>query len=80
MSGLSLSSGISGSIFAGGYPGYSSAAVPMATTVPEGPSTITQQAYGVPGVGAGGRKGLTAAGIGTAALALLVFIWWSLPR
>jgi hypothetical protein len=80
MAGLSLTSGLSGSVFANGYPGYQSAGVPAATTVPEGPSTITQQAYGVPGVGAGGRKGLTAAGIGTAAIAVLLFIWWSLPR
>lgn len=80
MAGLNLASGISGSVFAGGYPGYASAGVPAATTVPEGPSTITQQAYGVPGLGAGGKKGITAAGISTLALALLVFIWWSLPR
>lgn len=82
MAGLSLSSGlgIGGSVFSGGYPGYASAGVPAASTVPEGPSTITQQAYGVPGVNGGGRKGLTAAAIGTAAIAALVFLWWSLPR
>jgi len=80
MAGLNLSTGLSGSVFAGGYPGYGSASVPVATTVPEGPSTITQAAYGVPGAGGGGRKGLTAAAIGTAAIAALVFIWWSLPR
>ena len=80
MAGLSLSSGIGGSVFSGGYPGYASAATPFATTVPEGPSTITQQAYGVPGVGGGGKKGLTAAAISTAALAALIFLWWSLPR
>ena len=80
MAGLSLSSGLGGSVFAGGYPGYANASVPAATTVPEGPSTITQQAYGVPGVGGGAKKGLTAAGIGTAAVVALLFIWWSLPR
>lgn len=80
MAGLNLSTGLSGSVFAGGYPGYAAASTPAATTVPEGPSTISQAAYGVPGVGGGGRKGLTAAAIGTAALAALVFIWWSLPR
>jgi hypothetical protein len=82
MAGLNLSSGIglNGSVFAGGYPGYSGAAVPAASTVPEGPTTITQQAYGVPGVSGGSRKGLTCAAIGTGALVLLGFIWWSLPR
>ena len=83
MAGLNLQSGIglNGSVFGGGWPGYTNgAAVPTATTVPEGPSTISQAAYGVPGVGGAGRKGLTAAAIGTAAVAALVFIWWSLPR
>jgi hypothetical protein len=72
--------GINGSVFANGWPG--AAMTPGASTVPEGPSTITQQAFGVPGPGSGGgrRRGLTAAGIGTLALAALVFIWWSLPR
>ena len=80
MAGLSLGTGLSGSVFAGGYPGYANASVPGASTVPEGPMTITQQAYGVPGAGGGGPKGLTAAAIGTAAVAALIFIWWSLPR
>lgn len=80
MAGLSLNTGLTGSVFSNGYPGYNSAAVPAATTVPEGPSTITQMAYGVPGTGAGGRKGLTAAALGTLALVALGFLWWSLPR
>lgn len=80
MPGLSLDTGLTGSVFANGYPGYGGAAVPAASTVPEGPSTITQMAYGVPGVGNGGRRGLTAAAIGTFALAALAFLWWSLPR
>lgn len=82
MAGLSLSSGIgiNGSVVPGMFGGYPNAAVPVATTVPEGPMSITQQAYGVPGVGAGGKKGLTIAGLGTFALAALAFLWWSLPR
>ena len=80
MTGLSLSSGLGGSVFANGYPGYANASVPGVSTVPEGPSTITQQAYGVPGVTGGGRKGLTVGALGTFALAALAFIWWSLPR
>lgn len=80
MPGLNLSTGLTGSVFSNGYPGYGSAAVPAASTVPEGPSTITQAAFGVPGNGPGGRKGLTAAAVSTFALVLLGFMWWSLPR
>lgn len=82
MSGLYLNSGFG--LHASAVPtmfgGYGGASVPGASTVPEGPMTITQQAYGVPGVSGGGRKGLTIASIGTFALAALAFIWWSLPR
>jgi len=72
--------GLGGSVFAGGgYP--SSPFVPGASTVPEGPSSITQRAFGVPsGIDDGGSKGLTVAGLGTLALAVLAFIWWSLPK
>ena len=80
MPGLQLGSGITGSVFAGGYPGYGSAAVPGASTVPEGPVTITQQAFGVGSPSSGSRKGLSAAFIGTLALIGLAFLWWSLPR
>lgn len=80
MAGMRLGSGIQASVFESGYPGYGAAAVPMASTVPEGPGTITQQAYGVPGVGRSGQKGGLAAAIGTAAVFALVFLWWSLPR
>lgn len=80
MAGMSLGTGFSGSVFANGYPSYNGAAVPGASTVAEGPGSITQQAYGVPGAGSGGKRGLAVAGIGTFALAALAFIWWSLPR
>jgi hypothetical protein len=82
MAGLFLGSnaGITASAVPGMFNGYGGAAVPAASTVPEGPSTITQQAFGVPGVGPGGRKGLTIAGLGTFALVALAFLWWSLPR
>jgi hypothetical protein len=76
---LGVGLGLGGSVFAQGYPS-TGAFVPAASTVPEGPATITQRAFGVPSAGAGGSKGLTCAGIGTAALALLAFIWWTLPR
>lgn len=81
MAGMRMSTGLSGSVVGGLYGGYNGASVPAASGVPEGPVTITQQAFGVPSASSGtGAVGLTAAGIGTAALALLFFIWWALPR
>lgn len=81
MAGLNLGTGIRGSAVGSLYGGYSGAAVPPASTVPEGPATITQQAWGVPpATGAGANHGLHAAAIGTGALILLAFIWWTLPR
>jgi hypothetical protein len=80
MAGMKLGTGVNGSVVGNLYGGYGAAAVPAASGIPEGPGTITQQAWGVPGPGSGSRLGLHAAGISTAALVLLVFIWWSLPR
>jgi hypothetical protein len=86
MAGLRLGTGLNGSVVGGLYGGYGSgqpgsAAAPAASGVPEGPATITQQAWGVPpATGSGGRCGLRAAAIGTAALGLLALIWWCLPR
>lgn len=73
--------GLGGSVFQNGWPGFAAASTPGASTVPEGPATITQQAFGVPSAGdAGSRKGLCVAGLGTGALVLLAFIWWALPK
>jgi hypothetical protein len=80
MAGLKMATGLSGSVVGGLYGGYGSAAVPAASGIPEGPGTITQQAFGVPGPGDGRRVGLSAAAIGTGALIALAFIWWALPR
>jgi len=80
MAGMKLGTGVSGSVVGGLYGGYGSASVPAASGVPEGPGTITQQAFGVPSAGAGPAVGLHAAGISTIALVLLGFIWWALPR
>lgn len=80
MAGLRMSTGFNGggSVVGGLYRG---ASVPAASTVPEGPNTITQQAWGVPPAGGpSSRVGLHAAGISTGALVLLVLIWWALPR
>jgi hypothetical protein len=80
MAGMRIATGLNGSVIGGLYGGYGSASVPAATGIPEGPQTITQQAWGVPSPGSGRRTGLYAAGISTGALVLLAFIWWALPR
>lgn len=80
MSGMKLGTGVTGSVVGNLYGGYGGAAVPAASGVPEGPGTITQQAWGVPSPSSGSVLGLQAAGISTGALILLVFIWWALPR
>jgi hypothetical protein len=80
MSGMKLGTGVTGSVVGNLYGGYGGAAVPGVSTVPEGPNTITQQAWGVPSPSSGSMLGLQAAGISTGALILLVFIWWALPR
>jgi hypothetical protein len=79
MSGMKLGTGVTGSVVGNLYGGYGGAAVPGVSGVPEG-GTITQQAWGVPSPGSGTMIGLHAAGISTAALVLLGFIWWALPR
>lgn len=75
-----LGAGFRGSAVGNLYGGYGGASVPAASTVPEGPSTITQQAFGVPPAGGGQPRGLHAAAIGTGALVLLFVMWWTLPR
>jgi hypothetical protein len=80
MAGMRMATGLNGSVVGSLYGGYGGAATPAATGIPEGPATITQQAWGVPPAGSGSRIGLTAAAVGTAALAALAFIWWALPR
>lgn len=81
MAGLNLGTGFRGSAVGSLYGGYNGASVPPASTVPEGPGTITQQAWGVPpATGQPPARGLHAAAIGTAALILLVVMWWTAPR
>jgi hypothetical protein len=62
--------------------GYGSAATPNATTVPQGPTSIGQKAFGIV---TGGDSPYPYAhigfvSIGALALGLLAFIYWSLPR
>lgn len=80
MAGLNLGTGFRGSAVGSLYGGYNGASVPAASTVPEGPATITQQAFGVPPAGGTPARGLHAAAISTGALVLLLVIWWTLPR
>lgn len=80
MAGLKLATGFTGSAVGNLYGGYNGASVPAASTIPEGPTTITQQAFGVPPAGGATARGLHAAAIGTGALILLALIWWTLPR
>ena len=83
MAGLRMATGFTGggSVVGGLYQGYNGASVPAASTVPEGPMTITQQAWGVPPAGGTSRgTGVKATAISTGALVLLLVIWWALPR
>jgi len=80
-SGLNVGGSAVGNLYnyGSGQPG--SAAAPAASGIAEGPVTITQQAWGVPPAsGAGANVGIRAACVSTAALILLGFIWWTLPR
>lgn len=57
---------------------------PASAGTPSGVSTIGQKAYGIAGSGVSvtgpATAGFGSVGAGLAAMALLVFIWWSLPR
>jgi len=81
MAGMVLNSGLGASVFAGG--GYPGAATPAAAgPSAQGPTSIGQKAFGIVTGNEGFyRTGVIAAiGGGGLSLALLVFIWWSLPR
>lgn len=80
MAGMRLNTGVTGSVVGNLYGGYNGAAVPAASSVPEGPGTITQQAWGVPSASNGTNIGFHAAAIGTLALVALGVLWWMLPR
>ncbi len=80
MASMQLQTGLGASVFAQGYPGASTpaAAGPSA----QGPTTVGQKAFGiVTGTPDCPRtSGLALLSGGTVALALLAYIWWSLPR
>jgi hypothetical protein len=75
-----LNTGLGASVFA---QGYGQAALPTAAgATPQGPRTVGQQAFGIVAGDTGGGNGPVYAvlGGGGLALAVMVFIWWSLPR
>jgi hypothetical protein len=79
MAGLNLQTGLTGSVVGGLY-GGGGAVSPPRTGVPEGPSAAAM-AYGA----GGGQEGQSSSGmhacvIGGLAIALLLFMWWGLPR
>ena len=81
MSGLNLSTGLTGSVVGGLYPNGSSAAAPTRTAMPEGPTTVAAAAYGGGAAGSGASNaGVSACLVGAAAIGLLLFMWWGLPR
>lgn len=76
---MQLQTGLGGGFALGTWPGTNGTA---ANASPQGPLTAAQQGFGVQ---AGGTAGVSAHAIGvlstgTLALALLVVLWWSLPR
>ena len=81
MSGINLQTGLTGSVVSGLYGNGSSAGAPTRTAVPEGPTTVAQAAFGG-GAGMTGSDGvgLHSVFVGAVALALLVFMWYALPR
>ena len=78
MAGLNLQTGLTGSAVGSLYGGQSSV-TPTRTAVPEGPTTVADAAYGG-GTGAGGNNGTHAVLIGVIAAAILICMWWGLPR
>lgn len=83
MSGLNLSTGLTGSVVGGLYGpggGGASAVAPTRTAVPEGPTTVAAAAFGGAGDEGGSSSGMHTCLIGGLALGILLFMWWTLPR
>jgi type IV secretory pathway VirB2 component (pilin) len=78
--GLNLNMGLQGQGAFGS--GYGSAATPAAAGAsPQGPTTISQKAFGiVTGGSAYTSAHIGLISVGGACIAALVFIYWSLPR
>ena len=77
---MQLQTGVGGGFALGTWPGTEGTA---ANASPQGPATAAQQAYGVQASGPGRKVSGHTVGVlstGTISLALLIYIWWSLPR
>lgn len=79
MAGLALRAGFSGG---GGYTPMTPAAAGSPTSATGSPPSFAQQAFGVQDGATSGRSvaAYGSVGVGVAALAAMVYIWWSLPR
>ena len=75
-----LAPGLRASVFAGGYTGMSSKGTSTWAS-PQGPQTATQAGFGTV-AGDTGASGVThgVLSAGAISLALLIWLWWSLPR
>jgi len=75
-----LAPGLSASVFAGGYTGMASKGTATWAS-PQGPQSATQAGFGTV-AGGGGASAVThgVLSAGAISLALLIFVWWSLPR
>lgn len=76
-----LNSGLQASVFSQGYPGMATPAAAVAS--PQAPTTVGQKAFGIQTGGGSGMYSCPHIALisgGTISLALLFFIYWSLPR
>lgn len=78
---MMLNSGLGGGFALAAWPGTAGTS---ANASPQGPRTAAAQGFGTVAAGdSGGRldgKTTGVLSVGTISLALLVYIWWSLPR
>ena len=79
MAGLLLNAGVR----AGSNANYSPLTPASASAPSSNAGSIAQQAYGITGSGADSERkiaGYGSVGVGIAAIAIMVYLWWSLPR
>jgi len=77
-----MAQGLNASVFAGGYTTMASKGTATWAS-PQAPQTATQAGFGTVAGGDGGAVSRVTHGVlsaGSLSLALLIFIWWSLPR
>lgn len=81
MSGMTVETGLTGSVVGKLFGGGGTTAVaPPRSYVPEGPATVTAAAYGSGGGDSGGNAGMHALIGGIVAFGLLIGLWVTLPR